>query len=116
MNEPEKQVQKLIRLKRFEEPRDGYFVDFLEEFRSRRNEGETSKGFLNSRVSGGVDNRKWFIGAGIAYAALLVVVLMWPNGPEAKQDSSRQPVIFEPKQPIRNSLTPPKVPISIPRP
>ena len=42
MNEPEKQVQKLIRLKRFEEPRDGYFEDFLKEFQSRRNERETS--------------------------------------------------------------------------
>jgi hypothetical protein len=45
MSEPEKQVQNLIRLKRFEEPRDGYFEDFLEEFRSRRNEAETSRGF-----------------------------------------------------------------------
>ena len=116
MNEPETQVQKLIRLKRFEEPRDGYFEDFLEEFRSRRDEGETSKVFLNSRVSGGRDNGKWFVGAGVAYAALLVVVLMWPNGPEAKPDASRQPIIFEPKQPVRNPVTPPKVPISIPGP
>ena len=116
MNEPGKQVQKLIRLKRFEEPRDGYFEDFLKEFQSRRNERETSKGFLNSRVSGGAGNRKWFIGAGMAYAALLAVVLMWPNGPEAKQDASRQPIIFEPKQPVRNSVTSPKAPVSIPRP
>jgi hypothetical protein len=116
MSEPEKQVQNLIRLKRFEEPRDGYFEDFLEEFRSRRNEAETSRVFLNSRVSGGAGNRKWFIGAGMAYAALLTVVLMWPNGPETKQDASRQPIIFEPKQPVRNSVTPPKTPISIPRP
>ena len=116
MNEPEKQVQKLIRLKRVEEPRDGYFDDFLEEFRNRQNEGDTSNGFLNSRVSGGSGDRKWFIGAGLAYAALLAVVLTWPNGPEAKQDASRQPIIFEPKQPVRNSVTPPKNPISIPRP
>ena len=39
MSEPKTQVQKLIRLKRFEEPRDGYFEDFLVEFRSRRDEG-----------------------------------------------------------------------------
>ena len=112
MSEPKTQVQKLIRLKRFEEPRDGYFEDFLAEFRSRRDEG----GALSSRLASGLDNRKWFIGAGMAYAALLIVVLMWPIGPEAKPDPTRQPIIFEPKQPVRNSVTPPKVPISIPRP
>ena len=116
MSEPETQVQKLIRLKRFEQPREGYFEDFLEEFQSRREEDEVSKpsrASFGSRISGlfqDLNPGKWVVGAGVAYAALLIVIFAWPKGPESRPDGSMQPVIFEPKQPVKNPVTPPKNP------
>ncbi|MDA7930310.1 hypothetical protein N9062_03835 [Akkermansiaceae bacterium] len=124
MSEQETQVQKLIRLKRFEQPRDGYFEDFLKEFQSRR-DGEVasrpSTFSAASRVADlfrGMTSGKWVVGAGVAYAALLVIVLSWPKGPEARPDASRQPIIFEPKQPIKKPVNPPKntVPNPVPKP
>ena len=120
MSEPEKRVKKLIRLKRFEQPRKGYFDDFLEGFQSRRDEEELTKHStisFGARLAGffcGMHSGKWIIGAGVAYAAVLVVVLMWPRGPESQPDGSRQPIIYEPKQPVRNYVGPPKDPVSIP--
>ena len=117
MNEPEKQVQNLIRLKRFEKPRDGYFEDFLEEFQSRRDEEEALKPStvsLGSRLAdffGGMNPGKWVVGAGVAYAALMLVVFSWPKGPETRPDPSRKPVVFEPKQPVSKPVTPPKNPV-----
>ncbi len=122
MSEPETKVQKLIRLKRFEQPRDGYFEDFLEEFQSRRDSEEASKtasvsfGSRLSDLFSGFSSSKWIVGAGVAYAALLVVVLTWPKGPEVRPDESMQPVIFEPRQPIRKPITPPKNPVPNPGP
>ncbi|MEN8773343.1 MAG: hypothetical protein ABF379_16695 [Akkermansiaceae bacterium] len=114
MSEPEKQVQNLIRLKRFEQPRDGYFEDFLEEFQSRRDEEEVLKPStvsFGSRLSDFLSEMnpgKWVVGGGVAYAALMLVVFSWPRGPESRPDQSRKPVIFEPKQPIKNPVTPAK--------
>lgn len=114
MSETESKIQKIIRLKRYEKPREGYFDDFLEEFQERREREMTENPPATStfgRLSAwfrGMNSGKWVMGAGVAYAGLIVIVFTWPKDPEARPDPSRQPVIFEPKSPPKNPVIPPK--------
>ena len=101
MSNEEEQVQKLIHLKRYEVPREGYFDDFLEEFQKRRAEelqpNPTSRGIFRQLTAkfSKVESGRLVVAGGLAYATLSVVVLMWPKGPEARPDN-REPVIFQP--------------------
>lgn len=98
MNE---ETHHLIRLKRHETPPEGYFEDFLEEFRLRR-EKETSELAIKAQRTGFL--LKWWesvsrmkvLGFGMAYATLVMVVVWWPKGQEADPDENRKPVIYQP--------------------
>ena len=101
------QVQKLIRLKRYETPRDGYFEDFLEEFQQRQRQEllkKSSISLLSERVSTWLrelGSIKWVAGAGVAYAALTIGFVLYSSttGPEVNQNIA--PASFE-----RNSAEP----------
>lgn len=102
MSPEEEKVQKIIRLKRYESPPEGYFDNFLAEFQKRRDEemqekksraGIFSKGLAWFR---GMGTGSLCIGGGLAYAAAIIAVLMWPKGPERRPDH-REPIIFQPK-------------------
>ncbi len=109
MSNEEEQIQKLIRLKRYEVPREGYFDDFLEEFQKRRDGDARPEaaplGVLGKSIAWfrSVGSGRLVVASGLAYAALIMVVLMWPKGPESRPDN-REPVIF---QPIPDQGTPP---------
>lgn len=75
-------VSELIALKRYERPPEGYFEDFLEEFHRRQRLDQS-----RTAVSGGVFQRfsnwwsevnasRWVYGAGAAYAAVMVTLMM----------------------------------------
>lgn len=98
----EDQVQKLIRLKRHEIPREGYFDDFLEEFRERceLEKPRSKKGWSLPTIWSAMQEAgptAKVLGAGLAYAALVLLVVWWPTGPEAGEDENRQPVIYQPE-------------------
>jgi len=116
MTEEEK-IQRLIRLKRHEKPREGYFEDFLEEFQSRHEQesGSAKSGAKTWSLAGwfrGKGTSGWVLGSGLAYAALVILILWWPKGPESGTDQSRQPVIYEPKPEQGPKNPPPEVPPS----
>ena len=104
MSNYEEQVRKIVSLKRYETPRDGYFEDFLEEFQERQRSELLQKSSISLfferfaawfREIGSV---KWVAGAGLAYAAVMAAILLWPGGPGTPPDPNlnRQPALFEP--------------------
>ena len=116
MSDSESSIQKLIRLKRYEAPREGYFEDFLEEFQDRRTREIAGAPSINSSFSRikkwlkGTNSGTWVMGAGVAYAAVMIAIFTWPKNPETQHDQNRQPVIFEPNPPAPNPVIPPKNP------
>jgi hypothetical protein len=87
-------IQKLISLKRYETPPDGYFEDFLEEFQQRQRQEllkKSSLSLLSERVGTWfreLGSIKWVAGAGLAYAALTIGFVAYSSiaGPEADQN------------------------------
>lgn len=68
-------LQRLLQLKNYEQPAEGYFEDFLDEFHRRQREAVvTGKDHsLWSQMTSwfqGLGAAKWAIGAGVAYAVL----------------------------------------------
>ncbi|MGJ8724221.1 MAG: hypothetical protein ACSHYB_06670 [Roseibacillus sp.] len=68
-------LQRLLRLKNYEQPVDGYFEDFLDEFhrRQRQTVASSSTSSVWSRFTEWFQDlgaAKWAIGAGVAYAVL----------------------------------------------
>ena len=101
MSNYEEQISKIVSLKRYETPRDGYFEDFLTEFQERQR-GEllqkSSVSLFFERASTWLremSSLKWVAGAGVAYAALMVGILLWPAGPGTVPDPNRAPASFE---------------------
>lgn len=96
----EEQTRKLIRLKRHETPREGYFEDFLDEFRDRHRRESLSQ---RQPVVAGIFKR-WregrsvarMLGFGVAYGAVLAMLVWLPKGQDDEADGHRQPVIYEP--------------------
>jgi len=107
---PEEKVQKLIALKRYETPPEGYFDNFLTEFQERRAD-ESNKPGLWKRTSERVTNffrdlggSRWIIGGGLAYAAVTVVFLIWQGRPAVAPSTPKTaPASYEakPVQPSR---------------
>ena len=78
----------LLKLKRYEQPSEAYFEDFLHEFQARRREELMQRSSLSLmfercgtwlRELGGV---RWAYAAGAAYAILMVGLFTWPHGEE----------------------------------
>ncbi|MGJ8698040.1 MAG: hypothetical protein ACSHYF_17100 [Verrucomicrobiaceae bacterium] len=101
MNNREEQIQNIIRLKRYETPRDGYFEDFLDEFQSRQRQEllkKSSLSLLGERVGTWfreLGSIKWVAGAGVAYAALMVGILIWPSATGPASNPNVAPASFE---------------------
>ena len=75
-------LQGLLRLKNYEQPAEGYFEDFLDEFhRRQRTAAITEKtGFRWSQVTSWFQDlgaARWVIGAGVAYAALAISAVVF---------------------------------------
>ena len=110
MSKNEDQVRKIVSLKRYETPRDGYFEEFLEEFQQRqRNEllQKSSIALFIERISTWfreVGSIKWVAGVGVAYAALMAAIFLWPAGPGTKPDPNSVPASHEPSN---SPVTPP---------
>ena len=102
MNKQEHQVQNLIALKRYENPRDGYFEDFLEEFQRRQRKEllqRSSVSLFFERVGtwfSEFGSAKWIYGAGAAYACLLLAFAMWPSNGGGPVRAPGSPVSYEP--------------------
>ena len=80
------EVQKLLRLKRYEEPSDEYFEEFLDEFHRRQREDlmkTSARSLFMERLTvwfRELGMAKWAYGAGLAYAALMIGFVLWPRG------------------------------------
>lgn len=97
------QLGTLLALKRHERPEEGYFDDFLREFHQRRREEEALKrgplGWvkqLGEWISG-LGSSKWAYGAGLAYASVMALFLLAPDGGQVKQSPAMTPVGHEVK-------------------
>ena len=84
-NEPT-EVRDLLRLKRYEQPSEDYFEDFVDEFHRRQREEllkRSARSLLAERLSVWLREMgvaKWAYGAGLAYAVLMVGFFVWPRG------------------------------------
>ena len=84
-----KDVESLLRLKRYEQPPQGYFEDFAESFKERQRSEmlqQSARGLFVERVSTyfwGYGPRHWMLAGGVATA--LVATGYWLL-PEAEQD------------------------------
>lgn len=82
------EVQKLIALKRHEQPEDAYFEEFLQEFQRRQRQEllqRSSFSLFKERVSTWfADTNKWNLvwGGGLAYAVLMFAFVFWPKSVE----------------------------------
>jgi hypothetical protein len=81
----DKELQDLISLKKYEQPEEGYFDDFLVEFQQRQRSEmlkTSARGLLIERAKAWFSEfgaMRWVIGAGAAYAAVALVVHIIPN-------------------------------------
>ena len=88
------QIQKVISLKRYETPPDGYFEDFLKEFQQRQRQEllkKSSLSLLSERVGTWfreLGSIKWVAGAGVAYVTLTITFVVYSSisGPEVEQN------------------------------
>ena len=90
MTEPTPELERLVRLKRHERPPEGYFEDFLREFRERQRAEMlkvSSFSLFADRVAARLyDCRfllqpRWLYGVGAAYALLMVALFFRPSRP-----------------------------------
>lgn len=104
MSEPEEQIQKIIRLKKYEKPREGYFEDFLVEFQ-RRQRSEllkcSSRSLFVERIGAWlrqIGAAKWVVGFGAAYSIVMVGMMMWSNrsGDGDQVNPNLSPALHEP--------------------
>ena len=83
--EPISEIQKLIRLKRFETPAEDAVDDFLVEFQRRQRAqaltGSSTKLFFERVVTfmSGFGKQKWVFAAGGAYACIMLFFLVKPS-------------------------------------
>jgi hypothetical protein len=81
----DKELQDLIGLKKYEQPEEGYFDEFLVEFQQRQRSemlNTSARGLLVERTKAWFSefgSLRWVIGAGTAYAAVALVFYVIPN-------------------------------------
>ena len=97
----DQELQDLIRLKRYEQPEEGYFESFLEEFHEKRQQElltNSARSLLMERIGVWFNQLgaiKWVAGAGLAYAAVAISISVWNVSdesalPVAHTDSAEQ--------------------------
>ncbi|BDS08097.1 hypothetical protein NT6N_31370 [Oceaniferula spumae] len=80
-----KEVQDLIALKRYEQPDDAYFEEFLDEFHRRQRQEllqRSSRSLFFERVGtwfSGANKMRLLYGGGLAYAAFMLAFVLWPK-------------------------------------
>jgi hypothetical protein len=103
----DKELQDLIGLKKYEQPEEGYFNDFLVEFQQRQRAEmlrTSARGLLVERVKARFSEfgaMRWVIGAGAAYAAVALVFYMIPN-----QEMGDSPVASTSVENVNPNLSP----------
>ncbi len=81
----DKEIQDLLSLKKYEQPEEGYFDDFLVEFQQRQRSEmlkTSARGLLLERAKAWFSEfgvMRWVIGAGAAYAAVALVFNVLPG-------------------------------------
>ncbi len=84
----DKELQDLISLKKYEQPEEGYFDDFLIEFQQRQRSEilqTSARGLLLERIKAWFNefgaNRpmRWVLGGGLAYAAVALFMNLIPS-------------------------------------
>ncbi len=81
----DKELQDLISLKKYEQPEEGYFDDFLVEFQQRQRSEmlkTSARGLLIERAKAWFSEfgaMRWVIGAGAAYAAVVLALNFIPS-------------------------------------
>ncbi|MEM7144025.1 MAG: hypothetical protein AAF591_02750 [Verrucomicrobiota bacterium] len=97
------EVERLMRLKKYEQPREGYFEDFVDEFQRRQRSellSRSSRSLFFERLgtyASGFSKQTWFAGAGagLAYACVMAYLMISPGEeptPEVSYESGAQPV------------------------
>ena len=85
MSKESTEIQNLLRLKRYEQPSDEYFEEFVEEFHRRQREDLvkcSARSLFLERLSvwfKELGMARWAYGAGVAYAALMIGFVAWPK-------------------------------------
>jgi hypothetical protein len=111
----DKELQDLIRLKKYEQPEEGYFNDFLVEFQERQRAEmlkTSARGLLVERAKASFSEfgaLRWVMGIGTAYAALALVLHFIPNQEKgeftlALNENEKNEVKLEKKQVSADSL------------
>lgn len=121
MDYHDEEVQKLVRLKRYETPREDYFEDFLSEFQERQRAEllkRSSRSLFIERVGTTlrqVSSVKWVALGSVAYATIMAGIFFTPRKEIQHVNPHSQPIIFEPSdapilQPVKpGEKTEPKV-------
>ena len=105
---PEENIQKLLRLKRYEQPPPGYFDDFLQEFQARQRAEVVHRplwAIVWDRLSSIAPTFHVPQAAYASIAALAVlasgIILVRPGSPSAPQMAERrQPLSLSPSNPV----------------
>jgi hypothetical protein len=79
-------LEKLLRLKKYEKPPDDYFDEFFARFQTRQRSEmlrQSARGLLIERFSTwlwGIGNRKLLLTGGVAYATVMIAIFLNPMG------------------------------------
>ena len=102
-------LERMLRLKRYEKPREGFYEEFFAEFQSRQRSEmlrQSAHGLLFERISTwmwGLGNRRWLYAGGVAYAAVMIVVFLRPVSEMFAVSEGGEPaVVQEAKVPVPN--------------
>lgn len=116
------QIHDLLKLKRYEQPREGYMDDFVKEFHQRQRElhrvpQRKSSAFFSwlSFWFRELHAAKWAYGLGIGYACLMAWLLVSPSADDTVRGNSPTPVNYPaptpavplPLKPLKESLEKP---------
>lgn len=96
------EIQKLLRLKRYEQPPEGYFEEFLPEFHQRQRSEllqRSAHGLFLERLgtyfSGFGARQRWVLAAGGAYAAFMALWLALSGGGSGSPSGAASPSVAE---------------------
>ena len=108
------QIQDLLKLKRYEQPREGYMDDFVKEFHQRQRELHRTPQRKSSALASWLSYwfrelhaAKWAYGMGIAYACLMAWLLVSPSADDTVRGNSATPVNYPAPTPAAPNLLKP---------